>query len=66
VVSSVKRRGGGVDIGHRFNPEIGLVVEDGANALSNDRVLVYDEKSDHVTEIGLGRPEMTLLRGPRR
>jgi hypothetical protein len=36
------------------NPEVGLIVEDGANALSNDWVLVDYEKPDHVTDIRSG------------
>ena len=55
VVSSLKCRGGGVHIGHRVNPEVGLVVENGPDALCNDRMLVDNKKSDHVTEIGLLR-----------
>jgi len=37
-----------------------LIVEDGANAFSNDWMLVDDEKPDHVTDIRLGRLEAAV------
>src|SRR6266540_802280 len=62
VVPCIKGRVGGVDIGHRLNPEIGLIAEHGADAFANDWMLVDYEKPNHVTETQLGHLEMTFVR----
>ena len=43
------------DIGRGFNRDVGFVVKDGANAFADDRMLVDDQKPDHV-RVSLATP----------
>ena len=49
VVPCIECRVGCVNIGHRFNTEVWLIVENGADAFSYDWMLVDYEKPDHAT-----------------
>jgi hypothetical protein len=39
--------------GHRLDPDVGLVIDDGVNAFADDGMLVDYENLDHVTDIRL-------------